>query len=195
MTMLITPLANSMPASSGTNTRDFMCFFLFWLISLPAIWMPIHKVRHLFTLKAVIVPIAGLTFFIWCIVKAHGVGPIIRQPSKVHGSSLGWAMVANLMSCVSNMATLVTYAPSLASGRRAADREHVTQECPRLRVAGEKAERCIMASADSRTTGLQHRQLPRHYSEFLVAGDLWPTSVVPHHLARHVSRRQSVACY
>lgn len=98
-----------MPASSGTNTRDFMCFFLFWLISLPAIWLPIHKVRHLFTVKAVIVPIAGITFFIWCIVKAHGVGPIVRQPSKVHGSSLGWAIVANLMSCVSNMATLVTY--------------------------------------------------------------------------------------
>jgi hypothetical protein len=36
-------LANSLPESSGTNTRDFMCFFLFWLISLPAIWFPIHK--------------------------------------------------------------------------------------------------------------------------------------------------------
>lgn len=35
--------ANSLPASSGTNTRDFMCFFLFWLISLPVIWFPLHK--------------------------------------------------------------------------------------------------------------------------------------------------------
>ncbi|KAI0729848.1 permease for cytosine/purines, uracil, thiamine, allantoin-domain-containing protein [Fomitopsis betulina] len=111
-------IPNSMPASSGTNTRDFMCFFLFWLISLPAIWMPIHKVRHLFTIKAIIVPIAGIAFFIWCIVKAHGVGPIVRQPSKIHGSSLGWAMVANLMSCVSNMATLVTNAPDFASRAR-----------------------------------------------------------------------------
>ncbi|CDO77085.1 hypothetical protein BN946_scf184473.g29 [Trametes cinnabarina] len=68
-------LPNSMPASSGTNTRDFMCFFLFWLISLPAIWFPIHKIRHLFTVKAIVVPIAGITFFIWCIVKAHGGGP------------------------------------------------------------------------------------------------------------------------
>lgn len=122
-------LANSMPASSGTNTRDFMCFFLFWLISLPAIWFPIHKMcaspelpcyintsaetilysRHLFTVKAAVVPVAGLTFFIWCIVKAHGVGPIIHEPSTIHGSALGWNMVASLMSCISNMATLVTY--------------------------------------------------------------------------------------
>lgn len=37
-------IPNSMPESSGTNTRDFMCFLLFWIISLPAIWLPIHKV-------------------------------------------------------------------------------------------------------------------------------------------------------
>jgi hypothetical protein len=41
--LMASPAANSMPASSGTNTRDFMCFFLFWLVSLPAIWFPIHK--------------------------------------------------------------------------------------------------------------------------------------------------------
>lgn len=108
-------IPNSMPASSGTNTRDFMCFFLFWLISLPAIWLPIHKVRHLFTLKAIIVPIAGITFFIWCIVKAHGVGPIVHQPAQIHGSELGWGIVVSVMSCMSNMITLVTNAPDFAS--------------------------------------------------------------------------------
>jgi len=92
-----------------------MCFFLFWLISLPAIWFPIHKIRHLFTLKAIVAPTAGITFFIWCIVKAHGVGPIVHQPSTIHGPDLGWAMVSSLMSCISNMATLVTNAPDFAS--------------------------------------------------------------------------------
>ncbi|KZT04504.1 uncharacterized protein LAESUDRAFT_657714 [Laetiporus sulphureus 93-53] len=111
-------IPNSMPASSGTNTRDFMCFFLFWLISLPAIWFPIHKIRHLFTVKAIVAPTAGITFFIWCIVKAHGVGPIVHQPATIHGSALGWAMVKSLMSCISNMATLVTNAPDFASRSR-----------------------------------------------------------------------------
>ena len=64
--------------------------------------------RHLFTLKSVVAPVAGITFFIWCIVKAKGVGPIISRPSTVHGSELGWDMVVSLMSCISNMATLVT---------------------------------------------------------------------------------------
>ncbi|KAG9221692.1 hypothetical protein CCMSSC00406_0005605 [Pleurotus cornucopiae] len=128
-------IPNRLPASSGTTTRDFMCFFLFWLISLPAIWFPIHKMhvepftfnsslqtnrvpsssRHLFTLKAIVAPTAGITFFIWCIVKAKGVGPIIHQPSKLHGSDLAWAMIVSLMSCMSNMATLVVNAPDFAS--------------------------------------------------------------------------------
>jgi nucleobase:cation symporter-1, NCS1 family len=54
-------------------------------------------------------------FFIWCIVRAHGVGPIIKQPGTLHGGALGWNMVASLMSCISNMATLVTNAPDFAS--------------------------------------------------------------------------------
>ncbi|KII87587.1 hypothetical protein PLICRDRAFT_640728 [Plicaturopsis crispa FD-325 SS-3] len=109
-------IPNHLPASSGTTTKDFMAFFLFWLISLPAIWFPIHKIRHLFTVKAVVAPAAGITFFIWCIVKAKGVGPIVTaHQSSMQGSALGWAMVSSLMSCISNMATLVTNAPDFAS--------------------------------------------------------------------------------
>ncbi|KIY70484.1 NCS1 nucleoside transporter family [Cylindrobasidium torrendii FP15055 ss-10] len=111
----VNDIPNHLPASSGTTTKDFMCFFLFWLISLPAIWFPIHQIRHLFTVKAIVAPAAGITFFIWCIVRAHGVGPIIRQPGQLQGSALGWEMVASLMSCISNMATLVTNAPDFAS--------------------------------------------------------------------------------
>ncbi|KAG9015029.1 hypothetical protein FRB94_007101 [Tulasnella sp. JGI-2019a] len=108
-------IKNSMSASSGTNTRDFMCFFLFWLISLPVMWPEMHKIRHVFTAKAIFAPTAGIIFFIWSIVKAKGVGPIIHQPSTLHGSALGWQMVISTMSCVSNMATLITNAPDFAS--------------------------------------------------------------------------------
>ncbi len=102
-----THLPNSMPASSGTNTRDFLSFFLFWAFSLPAIWFPVHKIRHLFTIKSYFVPVAGVAYFIWAVVKAHGIGPIVHQPAKVHGSALGWAMVSGIMSSIANFATLI----------------------------------------------------------------------------------------
>ena len=98
---------NSMPASSGTNTRDFVSFFLFWACSLPAIWFPVHKIRHLFTVKAFFVPVAGVAYFIWAIVRAHGIGPIVHQPSEARGSALGWAMVSGIMSSIANFATLI----------------------------------------------------------------------------------------
>ena len=98
---------NSLPASSGTNTRDFASFFIFWLCSLPAIWFPVHQIRHLFTVKAYFVPVAGVTFFIWSIVRAHGIGPIVHQPATKTGGALGWAMVQGIMSSIANFATLV----------------------------------------------------------------------------------------
>jgi NCS1 family nucleobase:cation symporter-1 len=102
---------NTMSASSGTNTRDFVSFFIFWLISLPAIYPPVHKIRHLFTAKAFVVPTAGIAFFIWTLVRAKGAGPVIHQKSSLHGSELAWAIVKGIMSSIANFATLIANDP------------------------------------------------------------------------------------
>jgi hypothetical protein len=81
-----------------------------------------HKViflsRHFFLVTPILMPIASITFLIWCIMKAHGIGPIVHQPSTLHGSKLAWAMVVSFMSCISNEVTLVTNAPDFASRAR-----------------------------------------------------------------------------
>jgi NCS1 family nucleobase:cation symporter-1 len=107
-------IPNSLPASSGTTTQLFASFFLFWFLSLPAIWFPVHKIRHLFTVKAYFVPTAGVAFFIWAIVRAHGIGPIVHQPGTAHGSALGWGMVRGVMSSIANFATLIVNDPDFA---------------------------------------------------------------------------------
>lgn len=100
-------LPNSMPSSSGTNTRDFVSFFIFWTCSLPFIWFPVHKIRHLFTVKAYVVPTAGIAYFIWTIVKAKGIGPIVSQPGSAQGGDLAWGMIQGIMSSIANFATLI----------------------------------------------------------------------------------------
>lgn len=107
-------LPNGLPASSGTNTRDFLSFFIFWLISLPAIYPPVHKIRHLFTVKSYVVPTAGLAFFIWSLVRAKGAGPVIRQPATIGGSVLGWAIVKGIMSSIANFAALIVNDPDFS---------------------------------------------------------------------------------
>lgn len=96
---------------SGTTTFDFMCFFLFWLCSLPAIWFPVHKIRHLFTAKSILVPFAGIGFLIWTIVRAGGIGPVIHQKSTLQGSEFSWTFIATIMNSIANFATLIVNSP------------------------------------------------------------------------------------
>jgi NCS1 family nucleobase:cation symporter-1 len=89
-------------------------FFLFWLGSLPFIYPPVHKIRHLFTVKAFFVPTAGIAFFIWAVVRAKGIGPIVHQPGTASGSELGWLMIRGIMSAIANFATLIVNDPDFA---------------------------------------------------------------------------------
>ncbi|KAI0184131.1 permease for cytosine/purines, uracil, thiamine, allantoin-domain-containing protein [Xylaria flabelliformis] len=107
-------IPNTFPANSGTTTADYASFFIFWLVSLPAIWFPVHKVRHLFTVKAYFVPTAGIAFFIWALVRAGGAGPIVKQPAKLQGSELGWEFVKGVLSSIANFATLIVNDPDFA---------------------------------------------------------------------------------
>lgn len=96
------------------TTFSFLSFFLFWLFSLPFIWFPPHKIRHLFTVKAYTVPIAGIAFLIWTLVKCHGAGPVFTQKATLQGSALGWAFVESTMNSLANFATLIVNAPDFA---------------------------------------------------------------------------------
>lgn len=125
-------LKNTMPASSetttGTSLASSSCrladhfspafvvsFFLYWLLSLPTIWVPIHKLRWLFMAKATVGPIVGFTLFGWSSTRAGGIGPVFSQPATLSGSALSWQMLIFISSCFNNMFTLITNAPDFAS--------------------------------------------------------------------------------
>ncbi|KAF2825654.1 hypothetical protein CC86DRAFT_406924 [Ophiobolus disseminans] len=74
----------------------------------------IHKIRHLFTVKAYFVPTAGVAFFIWAIVRGKGIGPIVHQPGSKQGSELGWLMVRGIMSAIANFDTFIVNDPDFA---------------------------------------------------------------------------------
>lgn len=98
----------------GITSFEFLSFFLFWLICLPAIWFPPQKIRHLFTFKAYVVPFAGFGFLIWTLKRAGGLGPVMHQPAKIHGSERSWAFVILMMNSLANFATLIVNAPDFA---------------------------------------------------------------------------------
>ncbi|KID62143.1 uncharacterized protein G6M90_00g051600 [Metarhizium brunneum] len=93
--------------TDATSTPDYVSFVIFWLCSLPALWFPVHQIRHLFTVKAFVVPPVGIAFLIWAVVRAGGVGPIVRQPATISGSDLAWEFIKGIMSSIGNFAALI----------------------------------------------------------------------------------------
>ncbi|KAI1416740.1 permease for cytosine/purines, uracil, thiamine, allantoin-domain-containing protein [Hypoxylon sp. FL1857] len=107
-------IPNSFSADSGTTTADYVSFVLFWILSLPAIWFPVHKIRHLFTVKAYFVPCAGIAYLIWALVRAGGPGPIVRQGATIKGTDLAWQFIKGVMSSIANFATLIVNDPDFS---------------------------------------------------------------------------------
>lgn len=98
---------------SGTTRNDFLSFFIFWLLQFPTTWVSPQKIKHLFTAKAVAMPIAALGLFGWTVGLAGGLGPVVHQKATVSGSTLGWGFVVAVFSQLSNMVTLACNEPDL----------------------------------------------------------------------------------
>lgn len=82
------------PSMEAINTTSlfpqavpFLCFFLFWLLNMFIVYLGTDSIRKLLVFKAFFLPAAALALLFWAISAAHGLGPILDQPSKFSDSS------------------------------------------------------------------------------------------------------------
>ncbi|KAJ6101737.1 hypothetical protein N7499_001367 [Penicillium canescens] len=100
-------LPNDIPESQGITTNGMVAFFIFWLIQVPFLCMHPNRLRWLFTIKSVLVPIAWIAILIWAFVAEKGGGGIFtKQSASVSGSKYSWLFLANMTSVLGNYATL-----------------------------------------------------------------------------------------
>ena len=59
-----------------------LCFFIFWLLNMFIVYLGVESIRKLLVFKAIFLPVAALALLFWAINAAHGLGPILDQPSK-----------------------------------------------------------------------------------------------------------------
>ena len=69
------------------QTIPFICFFIFWLLNMFIVYLGTDSIRKLLVFKAFFLPAAALALLYWAISAAHGLGPILDQPSKFADSS------------------------------------------------------------------------------------------------------------
>jgi nucleobase:cation symporter-1, NCS1 family len=70
------------PASFGLETGPAITFFLFWCLNMFVVYLGIESIKKLLLFKAVFLPLAALALACWALWAAHGLGPILSQPSK-----------------------------------------------------------------------------------------------------------------
>ncbi|KAL0256543.1 hypothetical protein SLS55_008938 [Diplodia seriata] len=74
---------NRLPESAHVTSAELLCFFLFIIVQLPLLWLHVSSLRYMFMAKTVVMPVFGLTLFIWALVAAHGFGPTFSKPTQI----------------------------------------------------------------------------------------------------------------
>ncbi|KAJ7626212.1 permease for cytosine/purines, uracil, thiamine, allantoin-domain-containing protein [Roridomyces roridus] len=97
---------NHLPASAHVTSSELLCFFIFYIIQLPLLYVHITKLRHFFTFKFIIMPIFGITLFGWAVGRAHGFGPLFSQKTNTHGSPIALIFLSGVSSAIAGETTM-----------------------------------------------------------------------------------------
>jgi NCS1 family nucleobase:cation symporter-1 len=84
----------------------FICFLAFWFLNMLIIYYGVESIKKLLVFKAVFLPVATLALLFWAIVKANGLGNILQQESKLHGSDFWKYFFPALTGMIGFWATL-----------------------------------------------------------------------------------------
>ncbi|KAG9235013.1 NCS1 nucleoside transporter [Amylocarpus encephaloides] len=88
---------NHIPASAHVTSAELLTFFLFIIIQLPLLWLHVSKLRFLFMAKTIIMPVFGMSLFIWALVAAKGFGPTFSKGTTIKD---GTPVVVVFFQCV-----------------------------------------------------------------------------------------------
>ena len=83
-----------------------ICFFVFWLLNMLVVYYGVESIRKLLVFKAIFLPVAALALLAWAITAAKGLGPILEQPSQLHGAAFWNYFFPALTGMVGFWATL-----------------------------------------------------------------------------------------
>ncbi|KAI0674670.1 NCS1 nucleoside transporter family [Trametes maxima] len=104
-------LPNHLPPGAHITTSGIMCYFLYWLILIPLMFISPQRIRWFFIFKALVVPPAWIAIFIWSVVKVPMSQGLLRQHSHLSGSALSYAWLSALNSALGIYATVAVNIP------------------------------------------------------------------------------------
>lgn len=109
---------NALPASAAVTSKQLLCFFIVWFIQAPLVFVHPNKIHWLFTVKGVILPVATLGLFGWCM--AHGTGISSLELANAAGAAnrgvvpLGWAIMNGINVILGTLSPMLVNQPDLS---------------------------------------------------------------------------------
>ena len=97
---------DALPESSFITAPALLSFVIFWLATLPFLYLSIPALRWMFLVKICIMPFFGVALFTWALTAGHGVGPLFSIPNNItDGWTIGYAFCYTMTASISGNAT------------------------------------------------------------------------------------------
>ena len=97
---------DDLPVSAEITAPALLSFAIFWISTLPFLYLSIPALRWIFLIKLLVMPLFGVALFTWAVTAAHGFGSLFSLPSNVQpGWSVGYAFCYTITVGISGCAT------------------------------------------------------------------------------------------
>lgn len=96
-------IKNTLPDNVPTTTSEMVGFTVFWLISVPFLFIRPERFKKPFFISSVGCGVAMLAMMIWSLAVAKGVGPVFYKGESVSSTSrwsVSWLMMAGLNQAI-----------------------------------------------------------------------------------------------
>lgn len=81
-----TDLTSTIPESQGITVQELIGLIIFWIVTMPLLFMPVHKTRHLWTIKVFVLPPCAIGLFAYCMSLSGGANAAFTASEDLSGS-------------------------------------------------------------------------------------------------------------
>ncbi|KAF8552869.1 NCS1 nucleoside transporter family [Imleria badia] len=107
----IARMPNHLSPNASITSSGLLCYLIYWLIQLPFMLISPHKVRFLFLVKGVVVPIAWLAMVIWAFVRVPPSSGLFAEHATITGTQFSWNWLSALNSALGIYSSLSVNIP------------------------------------------------------------------------------------
>lgn len=98
-------IPNTIPASQGITSAQFLGYFLFNILCCIFIWFRPGQLRPYFHVGSLLVAVTIFILLGWAVGTSHGYGSVFNSKTTISSTELGWQMSGGVMSVIGSIAS------------------------------------------------------------------------------------------